>query len=62
MSSYHWVWYWIGFLWCPRLTIMIMLSIYFKQYIPIPLMLCGWIVAILSLFGGSSKNGSNYGN
>jgi len=55
ITNFHWVWYGLGFLVCPRLTIMIMLQIYFKEFIGQPLMLIGWIVVILSLFSGGNK-------
>ncbi len=29
INTYHWVWYLIGFIVCPRLTFMIWLTIYF---------------------------------
>jgi hypothetical protein len=56
INDFHWVWYGIGFIFCPRLTIMIMLSIYSKGFIPLPLMIIGWIIAILSLSGGESES------
>ncbi len=56
ITDFHWIWYGLGFLTCPKLTIMIILSIYAESlHIPLPLMIIGWIVAILSLFSGSKK-------
>ena len=56
LKDFHWVWYGIGFITAPRLTIMICLSIYNNGFIPLPLMVLGWIFAIL----GSCK--CNTGN
>ena len=53
ISQYHWVWYLLGFIFVPRLTIMIWLSIYFARIIPLPLLIIGWIIAVL----GMSKEG-----
>jgi len=49
LNNFHWIWYGLGFLFYPRLTIMIALSIYLKQFIPLPLMIIGWIVAIVTM-------------
>ena len=49
IKDFHWIWYGLGFLVTPRLTIMIVLSLYAKSLnIPLSLMIIGWIVAILS--------------
>jgi len=56
INAYHWVWYLLGFRFCPKLTIMIWMSIYFKNIIPLPLFIIGWIIAILGLFGGNKNN------
>ena len=53
LTDFHWIWYGLGFLACPRLTIMIMLSIHFNNFIPLPLLILGWIIAILP---SNSKN------
>lgn len=50
INDFHWVWYGLGFLVCPKLTIMIVLSIYLKTFIPLPLMIIGWTIAILREF------------
>ena len=50
ITLYHWVWYLLGFLFVPRLTIMICLSIYFKDSLPLPLFVIGWVLAILGSF------------
>lgn len=48
ISIYHWVWYLLGFISCPRLTIMIGLSLYAKTLnIPLSLMILGWILALM---------------
>jgi hypothetical protein len=47
LNTYHWVWYSLGFLFCPRLTIMIWITIYFRNILPLPLMILGWIFALL---------------
>ena len=46
MIQYHWVWYLIGFIFVPRLTIMIWISLYFANVLPLPLFIIGWILAI----------------
>ena len=56
IQDFHWIWYGIGFIMCPRLTIMIMLSIHFNSFIPFPLMVIGWLCAILVNLSCSSSN------
>ena len=56
MNNFHWVWYGLGFLFCPRLTIMIALSIYLKNFIPLPLMILGWIVVFFTHVNIGSNN------
>jgi len=56
LNDFHWVWYLLGFLTCPKLTIMIALSIYLKEFIPLPLMILGWIVAICNHVSIGSDN------
>jgi hypothetical protein len=47
ITNFHWIWYGLGFVMCPRLTIMIALSIYARNLnIPLPLMIIGWIYVI----------------
>ncbi len=46
IDTYHWVWYLIGFLFVPRLTFMVLLSLYVEN-IPLPLMIIGWIIALM---------------
>lgn len=46
IDHYHWVWYLIGFILSPRLTIMIWISIYFRYVIPFPLFVIGWFYAL----------------
>lgn len=53
---YHWIWYLIGFIMSPKLTIMIWLSIYFKNVIPLPLFIIGWVLAILSCISVKSRS------
>ena len=49
IQDFHWIWYGIGFLIDPRLTIMIALSIYSNGFIPLPLIIIGWIVALVPI-------------
>lgn len=56
LNLYHWFWYLLGFIACPKLTIMIFISLYFMDYLPLPLFIIGWVFAIIGLFGGR-KNG-----
>jgi len=49
IKDFHWVWYGLGFVFAPRLTIMIVLSIYLNTFIPLPLMILGWLFVIPSL-------------
>jgi hypothetical protein len=46
--AYHWIWYLIGFVFAPKLTIMIWISIYFRNALPLPLLIIGWFNAICS--------------
>ncbi len=46
--AYHFVWYLLGIIFAPRLTIMIFLSLHILN-IPLWFMLVGWIFAILGL-------------
>jgi len=48
MFAFHWVWYLVGLVFAPRLTIAIALTIYGK-YIGIPawLLVVVWILAVL---------------
>ena len=55
ITQYHWIWYLIGFITCPKLTIMIFISLYFKNYIPLPLFVIGWVLAIKGLFSINYK-------
>ena len=45
---YHWVWYMLGALFAPRLTIMIFVSIYLAKFIPLPLFVMLWAFTILA--------------
>lgn len=45
LTIYHWVWYLLGFIACPRLTVMIVLSIYVPG-LPLWLMIVGWFFAV----------------
>ena len=56
ITDFHWIWYGIGFIFAPRLSIMIMLQLYFKEFIGQPLMVIGWIIVILSLVLTSGGN------
>lgn len=48
--DYHWVWYFLGFLCCPKLTFVIFLSIYFPNCLPLPLFIVVWFYAIIGSF------------
>lgn len=50
ISQYHWIWYLLGFIFAPRLTVMIWLSVYFSKVISLPLLVIGWIIVVLRLF------------
>ena len=47
--NYHWIWYLLGFIFCPKLTIMIFVSLYFKSILPTPLFVIGWVLALIGL-------------
>ena len=47
ITTYHWVWYLIGFICLPKLTLMIFISLYFPHFLPLPLFIFGWIYAVL---------------
>ena len=54
IKDFHWIWYGLGFLFVPRLTIMIALSLYAKSLnIPLFLMIIGWIIAVLPCLSSS---------
>ena len=56
LSNFHWIWYGIGFVFCPRITIMIALSVHGAVLnIPLFLMVIGWITAILTHFGSTGE-------
>jgi len=44
IEHYHWFWYLLGFMFVPRLTFMILVTIYFREIIPTWLFVIGWIV------------------
>jgi len=46
IHTYHWIFYCLGFLFAPRLTIMIWISLYGGHLIPLPLMIIGWICSL----------------
>lgn len=48
INNFHWVWYGLGFVFCPKLTIMIMLSIYSNGRIPLTLMIIGWVWVVIT--------------
>jgi len=56
ITDFHWIWYGLGFIFCPQLTIMIMLSIHFGDLIPLPLMIIGWIYAVCRLCNIKKSN------
>lgn len=47
LAHYHWVFYLLGFIFSPRLTIMIFATIYFRNTLPIALLIWGWILAFV---------------
>ena len=51
INQYHWFWYLFGLAFAPRLTFMILISIYFSNIVPLPLMIIGWIFALGDLGG-----------
>lgn len=53
---YHWVWYLLGFIFLPELTIMIFISLYFKDILPTFLFVIGWILAIMGSFSLRKKS------
>lgn len=55
ITNYHWIWYLVGFLFCPKLTVMIFISLYFRNILPIPLFVIGWIFAIVGLVNVNSE-------
>jgi hypothetical protein len=50
ICEYHWIWYLIGFSFCPQLTVMMCLQRYFTAVIPPQLMIVCWIITIFSIF------------
>jgi len=54
--QFHWVWYLLGFIFYPKLTIMIFISLYFKHVLPLPLFIIGWVLAILGKIKIGEKN------
>jgi hypothetical protein len=56
ISNYHWIWYTLGFIFCPRLTFMIWLSIYFKDALPMPLFVFGWVFVVLTSISIKTNN------
>lgn len=52
IADFHWICYGIGFMFIPRTTIMIVLSLHLPNFIPLPLMILGWIFGIMGDFGG----------
>jgi len=51
LNLYHWVWYLLGFISCPKLTVMIFITLHFKNDLPLALFVIGWVFAMLGLFG-----------
>ena len=47
LQAYHWIWYLAGFIFVPRLTAMILITIYFRNLFPTALLICGWILAFV---------------
>jgi len=55
ITLYHWVWYLLGFIFAPKLTIMVWLSIYFKTVLPLPLFVIGWVFITSDFFYSIKK-------
>ena len=53
---YHFIWYILGFLFVPRLTFMIWLSLYFGTVLPLGLMIFGWIIALIPNITNTKKD------
>jgi hypothetical protein len=54
---FHWIWYLLGIIFAPRLTIAIILSIYGQNlHLPLIIMLVIWYFGILSLFETKGEN------
>lgn len=45
---YHWAWYLFGFIFAPRLTVMIFVTIYCREILPVWLIVWGWIIAVVA--------------
>ncbi len=58
IQDFHWIWYGLGFIFSPRLTVMIMLSIYFPDFLPLPLMIIGWVCAFFGFVSFNFKGGN----
>ncbi|KKL91106.1 hypothetical protein LCGC14_1898030 [marine sediment metagenome] len=56
INNYHWIWYGLGFMFIPRTTIMIVLSLHFPNFIPLPLMILGWVFGIFWDDRSGNKN------
>jgi hypothetical protein len=53
---FHWIWYLLGIIFAPRLTIAIILSIHGKIFhLPLIVMIIIWFFAILGLFEREDK-------
>ncbi len=57
ITIYHWVWYLLGFIACPRLTFAILATIYFN--LPVWLSIIIWVVVILNML--LTKKGNTNG-
>ena len=54
---FHWIWYLLGIIFAPRLTIAIVLSIHGRDlHLPLIVMIIVWGVVILSLLEKSEEN------
>jgi hypothetical protein len=47
LSHYHFIWYLLGFAFVPRLTLMIFITIYFRNLFPTVIFITGWILAFV---------------
>ena len=47
INHFHWCWYLLGFIFVPRYTILILVTIYFRNLFPVSLLIWGWILAFV---------------
>ena len=52
IEYYHWVWYLLGFMFVPRFTFMVLITVHFRDMVPMWLFVVGWIVALADFMEG----------